>query len=345
MVHKVIIGIFISILSIFAMSHNASAADFGISFDNYTLVRSNAVPYINCQTNTGNITNVQTCSINSNTSGITKLNVIYLNTTQWNNVEVGDIFEFYVNLHTKENHWIQGGSFGIISAYSTSSTTTELLSVEEVSSTVIPFTDTTYSTNSEFFNLIDGFNINQFSRISKVYRVLIRVIAVPSTPPYTINIGLQARTQNSLFEYYNFGDTPAVDAHLSNFKQYRFAGSEENKEQEEKTQEAVDDSQASGESSQSSVEGTTQSLMSAGASIVSALTSAPATDCNISVNTSGSSRLFTTAIGQLNLCSDVPQGVLTMVQSIVALVFTPIVLYFGYNVITTLYNQFKEYNS
>lgn len=110
-------------------------------------------------------------------------------------------------------------------------------------------------------------------------------------------------------------------------------------QEKEDVQDASQQSESDSNTAQSDAEGASQSLLNATGSIVSALTSAPATDCNIDIST----RHF--SIGQVNLCSDVPQGVLNFVHGLIALVFTPIVLYFCYSIVTTLYNLFKEYNS
>lgn len=336
MVRKVAIGIFIAIFVIFLMSHNASAITPVIDLNNYEQYRYLIYPVNDCTFTGGeNYFTGRDSFCRVTVRNFTTINSIKTHDTYA--VKKGDIVNYYLFVYTSTNpvnflpklENISNNLLGwdlisfnavAIQDYINSSTTTGNL----------------YQYDSANLSLTD--TENNFYSVYRIYELTMR-----ANQDGNLYVGLNTGGGIFSMPIEDFGVDFVYS--IKFLKWFRQGESQENKEVEEKTQGAVDQSTSDGNSSQTTVESSTQSLMSAGGSIISALINAPATDCNINVQTSGSSRLFTTAIGQLNLCSDVPQGVLNMVQGIVALVFTPIVLYFTYNVLTTLYNQFKEYNS
>lgn len=99
-------------------------------------------------------------------------------------------------------------------------------------------------------------------------------------------------------------------------------------EQAEAAQDAADDSQ-------DSVDGATQSLFSAIGSVITAIKDTNATDCNINITTTQ----YT--VGNVNLCQ-APEGILTMIQALAALVIVPMVLMACYSLLHKMYNAFKE---
>lgn len=337
MASKLVIGIFISICAIFVMSHNASAIDFVLDLDNYTLSRNDERRILDL-------------AWNGNTSCI---NVNYCEVFDSVNVSRVNLLKNGVNASYNDNSiviWrvlvgsqLHDGYSNAISLFNQKNFTTNndnLIFLGYNQKTVDR--ETVYTTfsvapdNTYVGNVVSSYH--NFTIYEYYFKVL-------QGGQYKIGFESTGSSITSdIFDLTAYNNSKIMFMNLS-VQAWSPVESKENKEVEEKTQEAVEQSAESGESSQGSVEGSTQNLMSAGASIISALSNAPATDCNINMTTSGSSSAFTGAIGSVNLCSGVPSGVLTMVQGIVALVFTPIVLYYTYSIITTIYKQFKEYNS
>lgn len=332
MARKLIIGIFISICLIFVMSHNAKAITPVIELNNYSLVRSGNFS-TNCEfSGTFEVASTGACTITPR--GNVNLNIIKTN----NDIasKSGDLIHFYLFIYTNQDN-LQYEPKLLLHTYSTQNYSIiqyDEISYSKYNEQLISYGGyINWSPNNDF-----SIDYETFNSYYKIYEITLRSDLDGSRPFGLYGPGLFSLTFNQI-------PGATLTFALRSFTQWRKVESQENKEVEEKTQSAVDESAASGESSQGSVEGSTQNLMSAGASIISALSNAPATDCNINMSTSGSSSAFTGAIGSVNLCSGVPSGVLTMVQGIVALVFTPIVLYYTYSIITTIYKQFREYNS
>lgn len=113
------------------------------------------------------------------------------------------------------------------------------------------------------------------------------------------------------------------------------------KERQE-TQEQSDAGDSAADSSTDAVEGATQNLFSAMGSIVSAVKDTPATNCLIDITTTGNSSAFTSAIGSINLCADVPSNILNTVRGLAALVIVPAVLYACYSICIKMYRTFTE---
>lgn len=114
-----------------------------------------------------------------------------------------------------------------------------------------------------------------------------------------------------------------------------------NGQQEAAGQTQSDAGDTAADNSDQAVDNATQSLFSAMGTVVSALRDTPASDCLITVSSVGSSQVFTSAIGQLNVCS-VPSGILAIVQGLAALVIVPMVLMACYSLLHKIYNAFKE---
>lgn len=114
-----------------------------------------------------------------------------------------------------------------------------------------------------------------------------------------------------------------------------------NGQQEAAGQTQSDAGDTAADNSEQAVDNATQSLFSAMGTVVSALRDTPASDCLITVSSVGSSQVFTSAIGQLNVCS-VPSGILAIVQGLAALVIVPMVLMACYSLLHKIYNAFKE---
>lgn len=239
----------------------------------------------------------------------------------------GDIIEFYIVAASAYN----GNRFDVITSSPANTANLRILGFEDVTSNNIIDVGLLDINTGEIFTS---------AHISKVYKYTFYVIN-----NFSGQIGLQAYNYTTRPIYVIDGVMNFTIIDLAVYRSINGGSSKDQQNEINATNDSVQQSEDAGDSSQSDTDTATQSLMSAGANIISALTSAPATDCNINISTTGNSSAFTSAIGNLNLCSDVPSGVLTLVQGMVALVFTPLVLYYVYSILTLIYAQFKEYNS
>ena len=110
-------------------------------------------------------------------------------------------------------------------------------------------------------------------------------------------------------------------------KIYEFMGSEENREVEEKTQDAVDESQTAGSGSSSQAQTGTTGLLNAITGAVSVISSAQPTNCKINGN------MGNLDIGQLDLCANpAPAFVQTIGSLILILMCVPLAI--------SLFNRF-----
>lgn len=316
-------GIFISILSIFAMSHNASAVELSINLNNYENIRHSDNIYIGCRIN-GNSLSAQayTCNSDSVISGASYLQEIrFYGDYHWQNnggVKKGDLIEWYLIVFTNQNYTVNGMVRGpqYVSTYSYLDT----ISFEEVADTSFyqAYSSTcSYDSSSMNCYTSDGY------KIYKVYHIIQRV-NTDLTERWTY--GLNITGSYHIFEWYE-SIAGIVRFKMVNFNQYRFVGSEENKEQEEKTQEAVDDSQAAGGSSSQDAQTGTTGLLNAITGAVNVISSASPTNCKINGN------MGNLDMGQLDLCANpAPAFVQTIGSLILILICVPLAI--------SLFNRF-----
>lgn len=333
MAHRLITGILLCLCAVLLMSYNVSAIQPVYNMNGYSIVNSASSLKMNCVINNAsnvtvkNVTDDWVCEYNPTTNdNVARLRRFY-STEQWA-FQSGDIIEFSLIVWSSVNLSTLSGF--VINFIGDNGAGLFLLNIEQVANNVFS-NDIISITNGSGGTLFNG---NVFYSIYR-YTFKARNDGVSS-------IGYPVGAQD-----YFLWSGSNLSFRMYDVKQYRMTGESSSDQQNEinATNDSVQESENEGNTSQTDTDNTTQSLMTAGANIISALTSAPATDCNINISTTGSSSSFTSAIGSLNLCSDVPQGVLNLVQGMVALVFTPLVLYYVYSILTLIYAQFKEYNS
>lgn len=332
MARKLIKYIFICLCVCFFMSHNVFAITTVYDLTNYERVSSGRSPSIYCTYSDGTSTSGAVCS-STYSKRITGFDQRLTYPTGFA-FEKGDIIEFDLTFYAA-SFGNDLTNFGLL----------RLLTNNNRFS-VIDYTSTQDTFNSSDGRMIFDSSTNNFYTYNEFGGVINFHIIVEVVDDYTGIFGITESASVPFIRAEFYANNGNLLMFLSNWNVYRKGSSDPaNQEQAEATQNAADDSAQDGNASEDAVNNSTQSLSSALSNISGALISAPATDCKISVNTTGNSSSFTSAIGQLNLCSNVPQNILNTVQTIIALVFTPIVLYFAYNVITTIYGLFKEYNS
>lgn len=317
------------LMSYIIFSNKVSAISTNLSFDDIIVKGSSLTPTIECSIN-GSSAIVQYSWCYSSSSGSNLLNNIH--TTAYFDVEKNDYIEFDLVIRTLDS-FSSGGGYFLEDVNNFAPSGFRLVDRQQIIDTTL-YSNIFSVTNGTGENLVNG------NYLFHAYRYVFRYVGDGSS----VQLGLNQQSASRGFVRYS-GQLYFRLANVVVYEGITSSQSQDQKNEINETNNAVEDSQNAGDSSQSDTDNTTQSLMTAGANIIGALTSAPATDCNINVSTTGNSSSFTGAIGSLNLCSDVPSSVLTLVQGMVALVFTPLVLYYVYHILTLIYAQFKEYNS
>lgn len=310
-------GIFISILSIFAMSHNAGAIDFTMDLNSYD------VKYYAGGTSTtyrydvggNNLSSNITC-INCIPSGIGFINIRYLEPTLGNlSYNKSDIITFDLIIWTKQNYNINN-VVKTINLFPTDQTAFQYMGYDELSNEYATEIYSTYYTNAN--DQLNGFDISSRQQGFKVLRLFFKV-----KKDIVTNFSLSSN--NFIFQYISIQDEIAF--RTANFTIYKFVGTEENREQQEKTQEAVDDSQAAGGSSSQDAQTGTTGLLNAITGAVSVISSASPTNCKLNGN------MGNLDIGQLDLCANpAPAFIQTIGSLILILMCVPLAI--------SLFNRF-----
>lgn len=305
-------GIFISLLAFFAMSHNASAID--INLNNYEVLYSTLTPNMSCYLKGGvPIAPSLSCSFVGTTDEI-KVDGIYA-TSPFSNLKKGDIFEYFIFIGNRLNNNISGGIITLQQARGHDGLIT--LNVEEVDN----------------YNLIDIIGVSSNDNLSDIYNLykfgkLYKITQYVATdgnyaPGLDVNTSASSVFLFSFYQNVNY----SVSIKLFNVVVYRSVESKENKEVEEKTQEAVDDSQAAGGSSSSSAQSGTTGLLNAITGAVNVISSASPTNCKINGN------MGNLDIGQLDLCANpAPTFIQTIGSLILILMCVPLAI--------SLFNRF-----
>lgn len=303
-------------MSYIICANNVHAARSVFDLSNYEVVHSAYNPDIICRKDGVDTSPSIACAYD--TGGM--ITRIYTSGLNWS-FKKGDLVEFDIIVWSD----ILAPNTGV-SLYFGSGVTFANFLLIEVTETI----------NDQYYHLFNDistgalYNQNAYSH---VYHVVGQILN-----DYTGDVGLYGNNNYPIFAI-SSTSLDTLRFRISNLATWRYVGSEDNKEVADATQDAADDSENTSQSASQDASNASQNLLSAIGSVTSALTSAPATDCKIDIST----RQF--SIGQVNLCSGVPQNIRNTVSTIVALVFTPIVLYYCYNIVTTLYGLFKEYNS
>lgn len=309
-------GIFISILTIFAMSHNASAITTVLDLTNYSLVRSGTWT-TNCEfTGSFNISSSGACAIRPTGN-------VVINTIQTNNnydSKAGDLFHFYLFIYTDQynieneprltNFSYQTQNYSVIQY--------QEVSYSKYNEDMISYGGyINWSPNNDF-----SINFETYNGFYKIYEITLRS-DVDGTRP----VGLYGGAAG--LYVMNFNQVPGVQITyaLKSFSQWRPTESKENKEVEEKTQEAVDDSEAAGGTSSQDAQTGTTGLLNAITGAVSVISSATPTNCKINGN------MGNLDMGQLDLCANpAPAFIQTIGSLILILMCVPLAI--------SLFNRF-----
>lgn len=337
LIKKLALGsIFISVLCIFAMSHNVSAVDFSYDLNNYSVNVNLPLPPYNVRAN-NNLLGVQTGDVAiPYYSGRTYIN--YFRTQGYFNLKKGDLIEFYVYAYTDQNYILGGGDLALHSdlAIAESSSDVQTVDTTLVASNITNAGSVSSTTNVN--NIVESISGYEANRVYNVYRIRQLVLNDIRT-----TIGLQQiGSYQYPFQFYSqttANDIPTVYLGFRNLIVYRFAGSEENREVEEKTQEAVDESQSAGSSSSSSASQGGANLLSAITGFFNVITSAQPSNCrfNAPLNTYfGNERL------NVDLCSlDLPSGIGALTSIIAIGILIPFAIHM-FNKFIALFRSFQS---
>lgn len=311
-------GIFISLLVFFAMSHNASAA-MNLNYEYYDLNRSLNSFNVSCGLKGQQHTPGALACSWVNTGTEFKLNAIYQTTPM--ELKAGDIIQFYLYIGNPQNYNISGGIPTLQQTYGKDGLLTLDVEVVDDWHSLEFYTSDNLLQYENAYTLYDFWANDQFG---KVYKVIQRA---PRDGSY--RAGFDVNTDSSavyLFSWYQNANY-TVNLKIFNLIVYRPAESRENKEVEEKTQDAVDQSEAAGGSSSQDAQTGTTGLLNAITGAVNVISSASPTNCKINGN------MGNLDIGQLDLCANpAPTFIQTIGSLILILMCVPLAI--------SLFNRF-----
>lgn len=314
----------IPIFLIFVMSHNAGAISTNLVFDDIIVKGSSLTPTVACNIdNAAAIVQYSWCYTNTSTNEHV-LNDI--RTSDSFTVETGDYIEFDLVIRSLDSFPSNGG-YHIEDVNIYVPTGMRLVNREEIINT------TFYGQIFGGGDILDGGNY-----YFHAYRYVYRYVGNNTT---SVQLGLrQQSAARGLVQYYDY----RTYFRLANVVVYQGISSSESAQDREEnaTQEQSENAESAADTSSDDVSSATQNLASAMGSIVSTIKDTPASDCNISISTTGSSAGFTSAIGALNLCSGVPSNILNTIRGLAALVIVPYVLYAAYSITVKMYRTFTE---
>lgn len=312
-------GIFISLLTFFAMSHNASALN--INYEYYDIVRNNSRFDTTCRLQSGTIISGSTyCRFNAEAT-MMRLKSIYT-TTYLNNLKAGDLVEYYIFVNNRLNYAIQGGVLTLLGQEGIDSLLTISVDVVDDYNFLKYVVDAENLPGENVGYVSDFWSLLQYG---KVYKVVQRV---PLDGNYRVGFNISSTSENNyLFGWYQ-SENNTLEFALRELTVYRpLSESRENQEVEEKTQEAVDESESAGSSSSQSAQSGTTGLLNAITGAVSVISSAQPTNCKINGN------MGNLDIGQLDLCANpAPAFVQTIGSLILILMCVPLAI--------SLFNRF-----
>lgn len=315
-------GIFISILSIFAMSHNANAVTVTFDLSNYSVVRRLNSAAITCefQNAYSSTSSGAWCDADlNNTGGGTYLNSILTNDTY--SVEANDILNFTFIIYSSTGQFEYQP---LLRTYTSSLQGWDVLSFQQVN-----FDD--YSSKIEASGILN-FNSSGSSYLNFTeweYNTFYRVydVTLIARAKRDAKFGLVQGTTSPILLFNSSDIGKKVRVSIQNFVLYRYNESQTNKEVEEKTQDAVDDSQDAGNSSTQDAQSGTTGLLNAITGAVSVISSASPTNCKINGN------MGNLDIGQLDLCANpAPAFIQTIGSLILILMCVPLAI--------SLFNRF-----
>lgn len=322
-------GIFISILTVFAMSYNVNAVEPVYDLSNYDIYNYYDLNTISCLIGGGSDSVLNGYSCSTRISGETKFYEIKTDTTF--NLKKDDIITFYIFLRSTTNGFTYSP---IVPYYGNGNLNYQLVDFREVDAE--NFDTSLYSFNG-YVNPAPNNDLNvDFNTtfgFTRVYQVTLK-----SLRDMTNNIYLRGSNNSSACLFlFNADDTmQTVRLSLSNLTFYRRAESQENREQEEKTQEAADASETAGGDSSSDAQTGTTSLINAITGAVTVISSASPTNCKINGN------MGNLDIGQLDLCANpAPAFVTTIGSLILILMCVPLAIKL-FNRFISLFRSFQS---
>ena len=331
-IKKLAIGsIFISILCIFGMSHNVSAVVPTLDIDNYSLVRAYSSVNNSCVFSGGSnaVTTGQTyCQVQI--SGTTRLQSIETESTY--SVKKNDIVIFYLFINSQTTSFEYQP---ILNMFGQVGHGWDIIGYNEVS--VYKYYEDTQSHNGYINQQGINYDLNldfyNYSGFQKIYEITARARADGDN-----YVGLYAGS-NFIYSMNSNDVGQIIRFQIRNLSFYRYDGSKINKEQEEKTQEAVDDSQAAGSDSSSAASSGGASLLTAITGFFNVITSAQPTNCrfNAPLNTYfGNQRL------NVDLCSlELPSGIGTLTSIIAICIIIPFAIHM-FNKFIALFRSFQS---
>ena len=110
-------------------------------------------------------------------------------------------------------------------------------------------------------------------------------------------------------------------------------------EVEDRTQDVVDQSEQDSQNSQDDVDQATASLLAVGGQVVGVIVNTPASNCQIPI------RFRWYNMGIVNLCSDMPSAVLDIIRGVSALVFIPVIVNYALYLIHKLVYLYRSFQT
>lgn len=287
-----LIGIFVSIIVIFAMSDNVSAFEMVMDYDNYESISYSARVNVDCIISGITYTNQGFCS-NIDRTG--DLNLTRLVSNSIFSVKSGDIVNFKVAVFSLNNFSFNSGTLYINN--------------QVQSGRVIGFNEVSNDDLADTYSLdLDSGSISSGNYISRVYEYYIRV----STSSDSYQVGLNSSSANyPIFSWYSSNLTDRLIFKIFDVNVFRYVGTDTNAEQKQATEDAVEGSENAGNSSSSSAESGSASLLNVIGAFAGIITSAQPTNCMINGN------MGNLNIGQIDLCANPVPSFVQIIGSII----------------------------
>lgn len=301
MINK-ILYIFIPILAVLLMSHNANAVSTVIDMSNYSVVSSGRAPSIHCTYSDNTTTNSSYCN-SSNDKRITgfDMSLTYPNGFSF---KKDDIIEFDLTFYSSAFP-ADLSSFGVIRLFANNNNFA-VIDYKVTQDTMLNSDGVYTGTNT----------LNKFSGVI-TFHIVLRV-----NNDYTGIFGITEYGNTPFIVQSFYSNSGQVTMSLSNFVIYRKGSSNPiNEEQSQVTQDAANNSQSAGNTATTDSQTATSSLLSVITAGVGAITSASPTNCKINGN------MGNLDVGEIDLCANPVPTFMSLIGSIIAvLVVLPLVI-------------------
>lgn len=306
---KKVFYIFIPVLAVLLMSHNSFALTTTFDLSNYEIVDSISTAYTDCSFIGGsNLNNDHVVNCSATINNATSLKSIITESTFI--TKKNDILNFYLVIWSPNNlrfmprfvdFTATNQGWDVIDYH-------EVLG-EDIDRVFYSFNGHISSSSNDL-----GFDLRDTNTFYRVFDISLR-----SRNDSDKHFGLDSA--GGLFRFDSSDNGSNVYFSMRNYRTYRYNGSAENKEVENKTQDAANNSATSGGSSASDSQTATSSLLSVIASGVGAITSASPTNCKINGN------MGNLNVGNIDLCANPVPTFMALIGSIIAvLVVLPLVI-------------------